>query len=157
MRGEYGTEFVKVSAGRLAMFVLLFLAFVSEPVVSRDLDSMEFPRHKATSDVGDIIEEYPDYLRFALTIGRSENPALAKQIEERFARLRNADEKSAARFLKGLRYEMVQKLELSGLSPKRANTENPMLRRWVAKYMPLWLREVDEYQFRAFAAAIARR
>lgn len=144
------------------MLVLLFLALIQNPTVphtdlSREIASMQFPRHKATNDVGDIMDDYQDYLNFALTIGKRENPTVARQIEERYFRLKNADEKLAARFLKGLRFEMMQKLELVGLPPKRVTTETPVMRRWVAKYMGLWLREVDEYQFRAFATSLAKR
>jgi hypothetical protein len=141
------------------MLVLLILGFLtsSEVKAERGPASIEFPRHKATSDVGDIMDDYPEYLQFVLSIGRDVNPKVAAQIEERYSKLRKADERLAARFLKGLRFEMIQKLELSGLSPKRVSTSTPVMRKWVAKYLPAWLREVDEYQFRAYAFAMAKR
>ncbi len=136
----------------------LVLVGASTPAVERTTASMAFPLHKSTSDVDDIIEEYSDYLTFILSIARSENASMARQIEERFSRLKRADEKQAARFLKGLRFEMIQKLELTGLSARRVSTDTPAIRKWVAKYMAAWLREVDEYQFRAYTASlIARR
>ncbi len=147
---------LKAGAMGLAMAIVLVSGDALRPV-ERETASMAFPLYKNTSDVGDIMDDYPAYLNFALTIGKDVNPGMAKQISERFTRLKRADEKYAARFLKGLRFEMIQKLELTGLSPKRVTTENPTLRRWVAKYIGAWLREVDEYQFRAFAASIAKR
>ena len=141
----------------VAALALSMMVAGSAPSVERDTASMAFPLYKSTSDVGDIMDDYPAYLQFALTIGRDVNAPVARQIEERFMKLKRADEKLAARFLKGLRFEMIQKLELVGMSPKRVTTENATMRKWVAKYLPAWLREVDEYQFRAFAASIAKR
>lgn len=138
----------------LATFVALGL---SMGTIDRQTASMAFPNYKATTDVGDIMDDYPAYLQFALTIGRDVNAPVARQIEERYMKLKRADEKLAARFLKGLRFEMVQKLELVGLSPRRVTTDNAVMRKWVAKYMGAWLREVDEYQFRAYATTLAKR
>jgi hypothetical protein len=157
VRSEYGTEFVKDARRRLAMLVLILFSFFQGATVQRGVASMQFPQYRVTSDVDDILESYPNYLKFVLTIGKAENPTIARQIEQRFFRLKKADEKLAASFLKGLRFEMHQKLELMGYSGKRINTENPALRRWVGKYLGLWLREVDEYQFRAYASTIAKR
>lgn len=126
-------------------------------VAVREIASMAFPIHKATSDVDDIMDDYPEYLQFALEIGRDVNPSTARQIQERYARLAKANEALAARFLKGLRFEMIQKMELAGLSPKRVDTNNSTMRRWVQKYIGAWLREVDEYQFRAYAQAVAKK
>jgi hypothetical protein len=152
-----GTEIEEVPPGRSTMLALLLFASIYNGGSGREIASMGFPQYRATSDVGDIMDDYPDYLRFALAIGKESNRSAANQLEERFTRLQKADEKLAARFLKGLRFEMVQKLELSGLSPKRVSTATPAMRKWVAKYLPAWLREVDEYQFRAYASAISRR
>ncbi len=124
---------------------------------NREVASMAFPQHRATTDVDDIMDDYPAYLQFALEIGRDVNPKVAKQIEVRWAKLKNADERLASRFLKGLRFEMTQKLELSGVSPSRVTTNSAFMRSWVKKYMGAWLREVDEYQYRAYAQSLAKR
>lgn len=149
---------VSKQTGLAALALLVGLASISGTMrlEERDLASMAFPQHRATNDQGDILDEYPEYLQFALTIGRDTNPRLASEIETRYRKLRRADEKLAARFLKGLRFEMVQKLELVGMSPKRVTTQTPALRRWVTKYLGAWLREVDEYQFRAYALAVSK-
>lgn len=138
---------------------IVFLAFLSSngPVSERSIASMEFPRHRLTSDVDDIVDDYSDYLDFVLEIGRDTNPRVAQQIEERFSKLRSQDKRYAARFLKGLRFEIYQRMELVGLVPDRLTTHNPEMRKWVAKYLPAWLREVDEYQFRSYATSVAKR
>lgn len=123
----------------------------------REVASMAFPQHKATSDVDDIMDDYPEYLKFVLEIGRDVNPKVASQIETRWAKLKKADERLASRFLKGLRFEMVQKMELSGMSSARVTTNSGFMRTWVKKYMGAWLREVDEYQYRAYAQSLAKR
>lgn len=136
--------------------LLVFVSLNAAQIPQRDIASQAFPIHRATTDVGDIMDQYPEYLEFVLAIGRSENPGVANQIAQRFAKLKRADEKLAARFLKGLRFEMIQKLELVGMPPKRVSTDSPVMRKWVAKYLSAWLREVDEYQFRAYASTVAR-
>lgn len=125
--------------------------------LSRDIASQAFPNHRLTSDDDRILDNYKDYLNFVLEVGQGTNAKSARLLEERFEKLKKADEKLAARFLKGLRFEMHQKLELSGLSPARVSTNNAEMRRWVNKYLGAWLREVDEYQYRAYANAVARR
>ena len=139
----------------LALLVLISLS--GSPQVDRSVATVAFPTFKNTSDVDDIMDDYPAYLAFILDIGQDVNPTVANQIQERFNRLKKADEKLAARFLKGLRFEMIQKMELSGLTPRNTTSNNATMRKWVQRYLGVWLREVDEYQFRAFAAAIARR
>src|SRR4051794_38280388 len=77
----------------------------------RRVSSLEFPRHELTSDVGDILSDYSDYLRFVLEIGRRTNPRSAALLERKYLALRKYDKELSARFLRGLRFEMVQKLE----------------------------------------------
>ncbi len=123
----------------------------------RDLDNLRFPNHPVTNDVGDILETYPDYLKFVVEAGKATNAPLAKRLEEKYAALEKADRGLAARFLRGLRFEMVQKLELTGLANRGVTTAQPGVRRWVGRFLGIWLREADEYMFRARAGKIARR
>jgi hypothetical protein len=123
----------------------------------RGPDSVSFPRHGATNTMEDILEQYSDYLRFALTVGRDVDRATAHRLEVTFEALRKQDPEGAARFLRGLRFEMLQKLELLGLPESAVNTSTPIMRRWIAKFLPTWAREADEYLFRARTASIARK
>lgn len=117
----------------------------------RELSSLAFPKHKVTSDVGDILSDYPDYLQFVLEIGDASDATLARKLRDTYQALRKRHPVGAAKFLKGLRFEMVQKLELMGANPKSMTTQNPDIRRWVTRWMKAWHREADEYLFRAIA------
>ncbi|MBY0369301.1 hypothetical protein K2X33_01360 [bacterium] len=154
-----GLVFGNTTKKSVAALALWAAAWVGSPALGsvRDLASMPFPNHKQTSDTGTIMDDYPEYLAFVLDIAKDTDPKAARLLEERYSRLVKADDKLAARFLKGLRFEIVQKLELSGISPKRLTSDNSTMRNWVSKYIGAWVREVDEYQYRAYAAAIARR
>lgn len=123
----------------------------------RDLDNLRFPNHPVTNDVGDILDSYKDYLNFVLEAGRATDPATAKRLAEKYAALEKSDRTLAARFLRGLRFEMHQKLELTGLSARGVTTAQPGVRRWVGRFLAIWAREADEYLFRARAGKIARR
>jgi hypothetical protein len=125
--------------------------------LARDLDTLRFPNHPNTNNVSDILSLYRDYLSFVVEAGRATSPVTAKQLEERFNALEKADRALAARFLRGLRFEMHQKLELTGLAARSVTTSQPGVRRWVDRFLVLWLREADEYLFRARAGKIARR
>jgi hypothetical protein len=71
--------------------------------------------------------------------------------------MKSHSQEAAARFLKGLRFEMVQKVELMGVAPQSLNTHTPEMRRWVKRFLPDWVREADEQWFRAATkSAIAK-
>lgn len=110
-----------------------------------------FPSVRQTSDADDILQTYPAYLQFALEIGKDVDSANSKRLANSYENLRRRHPQGAVRFLKGLRFEMVQKLELMGVQPNRISTRTPEMRRWVAKFMKEWARESDEYLFRAVA------
>lgn len=120
-------------------------------LIERTISSLPFPRHSATTDQGDILADYPDYLRFVLEIGKDVDSATSKQLAKTYETLRRRDPRGAARFLRGLRFEMVQKLELLGASPSSMNTSNATMRAWVRRYLAAWHREADEYLFRSIA------
>jgi hypothetical protein len=123
----------------------------------RSPTSLEFPQHRLTSDTGDVLSDYPEYLNFVLEIGRATDARAASLLARKYDQLRKADPELAARFLRGLRFEMVQKLEFVGGTNAHITTETPFMRHWVTKFLRSWLREVDEYQFRAYGARIAKR
>jgi len=111
--------------------------------------SLAFPRVRQESDADDILDSYPAYLEFVLEVGRQTDLQTAKRLNDTFKALVKRDRVSAARFLKGLRFEMLQKLELMGSSTKTVSTRTPEMRRWIGKYMKEWLREADEHLFRS--------
>jgi hypothetical protein len=117
----------------------------------RGLASLPFPRHGATNDVDDILNDYQDYLKFAAAIGRDVDPSTTQKLLKTYDKLRARDRKGAARFLRGLRFEMVQKLEFMGISQKNVTTQTPAVRSWVRRFLKAWHREADEYLFRAIA------
>ena len=124
---------------------------------SRTLTSIEFPDHKLTSDMGDILSDYPDYLRFVLEIGRVTDSRSAQVLASKYGQLRKRNPELAARFLRGLRFEMVQKLEFVGGTNARITTDTPFMRKWVTKFIREWAREADEYLYRSYGAQVARK
>lgn len=124
---------------------------------SRAITSLEFPQHKLTSDMGDILSDYPDYLKFVLEIGRGTDQRSAQILAQKYSQLRSRNPELAARFLRGLRFEMVQKLEFVGGTNARVTTDTPFMRHWVTKFLREWAREADEYLYRSYGAQIARR
>ncbi len=124
---------------------------------TRQPNAMEFPKVREQSDVDDIIDDYQVYLKYVLEVGSQTNRKQAQRLDVLFRELKRRDEGQAARFLRGLRFEMVQKLEMSGMSPTSASTNNAHIRSWVNRFLPIWVRECDEYLFRARTNAIAKR
>lgn len=157
MRSKRDSKFLVYPMLLVAALGFLRLPSGHDDRLVRDLDNLRFPNHPVTNDVSDILEQYKDYLSFVLEAGRATDPATAKRLEEKYQVLEKSDRGLAARFLRGLRFEMHQKLELTGMSPRSVTTAQPGVRRWVARFLPIWLREADEYHFRARAGKIARR
>lgn len=117
----------------------------------RNVASLAFPTYESTSDEGEILGDYPAYLNFVLEIGKTTDRGTSSRLAQTYLKLKKKSPVGAARFLKGLRFEMVTKLELMGASPQSISTQNPEIRRWVGRYLKEWLREADEHLFRAYA------
>ncbi len=117
--------------------------------VGRELASRSFPRVSPTKDEEEILEKYETYLRFVLDVGNRVNRKASKKLKAIYSSMKMRDPSAAAKFLKGLRFEMIQKMELSGMHPKNMHSHSPEMRRWVAKFLPLWVYEADEQWFRA--------
>jgi hypothetical protein len=124
----------------------------------RSVASQPFPRHPRLRDEDDILEQYRDYLVFVVSAARGSQPSEARSLMEQFQKLEKESPTNAARFLKGLKLELDQKVELMSVSPSRLSSSHPQMRPWIAKYLPVWLREVDEARFRAYTdKLIAKR
>lgn len=111
--------------------------------------SRKFPQVREKKDQDDILEYYHAYLNFVLEIGNQVNRPVAQKIKMYYFNLKNATPHAAARFLKGLRFEILQKVQMAGMNPDELSTQSPEIKRWVTKYLPIWLREIDEHWFRA--------
>lgn len=110
-----------------------------------------FPQIGEEKEVDDILEHYPDYLRFILAVASQVDRASANRLHKNYQKLVKFDRSAAARFLKSLRFEIVHKVELMGTSPRAITTQNTEIRRWVRRFVPEWSREADEHLFRAVA------
>lgn len=117
--------------------------------LARVPSSMAFPSYDRTSDVGDIIDDYPAYLRFV--VEASGNSKSGQQLANDYEKLVKVNRRGAAIFLKTLRSEMVHKLQLMNLTPRRVTSSDSRIREWVQKFLPEWNREMEEHLFRALA------
>ncbi len=115
----------------------------------------KFPTANDTSDVSDILEDYLPYAKFVIEIGRELSPSQAEKFAQLYNQLKKRDKVMAAKFLKGLRFEMNEKVELMGVAPSSLSTRHPEMRKWVVKYLPEWNREIDERMFRSYSAALS--
>lgn len=134
-----------------AMFLVGATGSDMDALGERNVASLAFPTYDSTSDEGEILGDYPAYLNFVLEIGKTTDRGTAGRLAQTYLKLKKKSPVGAARFLKGLRFEMVTKLELMGVSPQSISTQSPEIRRWVGRYLKEWLREADEHLFRAYA------
>lgn len=109
----------------------------------------KFPQVREKKDEDDILEYYPAYLNFILEIGNLVNRPVAHKINQMYYSNLKKHPAHAAAFLKGLRFEILQKVQMAGMNPDELSTRNPEMKKWVTKYLPIWLREIDEHWFRA--------
>ncbi|MCB0416359.1 MAG: hypothetical protein KDD39_01835 [Bdellovibrionales bacterium] len=114
-------------------------------------NSFSFPDLPHYRDDSDVLDQYPAYLEFVLRVSERTQPKLAKGLEGKFNALRQRDPRGAANFLRGLREEILHKLQLTGTPVHRANASHPVLKKLVKDYMGEWYHEADEYLFRAVA------
>lgn len=124
---------------------------------ARDPASRPFPNVSSTSDVDDILDNYVVYLQFILAVGNDVDHQAAKGIAAKWNQLKKNDRAAAARFLKGLKFEMDQRMQLTGGSSKRMTSDSPAVRSWVKRYIKDWYREADEHLFRSYATRLAVR
>jgi len=132
-------------------------ATVARALPSRELNVLNFPEIARSNDVDSILDDYPAYLKFVLEIGRKTDPLVARKLQHTYEALLKYFPKSAALFLKGLRFEMLQRLELSGRSSRSISTQTGEYRRFVSRYLKTWLYEADEHYFRARVASMVAR
>jgi hypothetical protein len=145
-----GVGVLATTSSGQSSFWSLYTANLS--LAERHLDSvLAFPLVRESSDEEDILRTYPAYLAFVVTVGRDVDAPTTKKLVNTYENLKRRSPSGAARFLKGLRFEMVQKVELMGIPPRRLTTKSSQLRPWVNKYLKEWAREADEQLFRSIA------
>mgnify|MGYP000947049252 CR=1 FL=1 len=148
---------VATNGTQLANFYSLLEKFIvlAFLISSISLGDMAFPRVSTVRDTDDILEEYPVYLQYVAEIGKRTDAPNTTRLLQIYSKLQKRSPENAARFLKGLRFEMIQKAELIGLSSQSLSTSNPKMRSWVGRFMKEWVREADEQLFRTYSNAIA--
>jgi len=123
----------------------------------RNPASRPFPNVSPTDDVSDIINDYEPYLQFVTAVGKDVDPKNAKGLAQKWAALKKSDKKGAARFLKLLKFEMDQHLQLTGGSSVRMHSDSPAVRNWVKRFIRDWYREADEQLFRTYALKMSEK
>lgn len=124
---------------------------IDNTVMFRNPASLAFPKTREVSDVEDVLKVYAPYLRFVEVVGKKTDAESTVRLVRIFDALRKRDPRGAARFLKGLRFEMTQKLEFMGVATAAITSDTPEIRQWVGRFVKVWQREADELLFRAIA------
>ena len=126
-------------------------------VPTRSLASLAFPSVDEESDTDDIIENYEVYLRYLIDAGNRVSRSRTKRIAAKYTKLKSYNEDLAANFLKGLRYEMVHRVQITGVHPRRFHSRSSGARKWVGRFLRDWEQEIDEYLYRAYAFRLIRK
>ena len=129
--------------------ITLFAVLLSLVPIAAWGQPLKFPRVAVREGTEQILQAYSPYLDFVLQIGGQDKGSDARALSHAFVALKQQDPIGAAHFLKGLRFEMLHKLEIEGLSPEEATGQNATLRNWVGRFLSTWTREADEQLFRA--------
>jgi len=116
-----------------------------------------FPQAGVARDTSEILKQYQVYLDFVVQVGKRADVNATKQLETRFAELRSKNPEGAARFLKGLRFELNEKAQRMNRRDVALNSQNPEIIRWVGRFMNQWAREADEHLYRVYSSQLARK
>lgn len=116
-----------------------------------------FPSVRIVRDTSDILKNYQPYLDFITQIGNQVDSASTGKMLASFTELKRRNPEGAARFLKGLRFEMVDKAERMGQREEKLSSSSPEIRNWVRKFIKEWAREADEHLYRVYSSQIARK
>lgn len=133
------------------LFAVFFVVVGMFMVVTPAFAASALPQISNTNDTDKILQNYTQYLRFVTEVGQHVDRNNTHKLIKIYNVLKRRNHNSAALFLKGLRFEIVQKVELMGVDPDRISTNTPEIRRWVSKYMREWVREADEHLFRVLS------
>jgi hypothetical protein len=140
MRVNFGW---KLNMAALLLFVV--------PVFA--IGASRFPTVKSVFETDEMLSNYHSYLSFVCEVGKNVDSRNTRKLLKIYSTLRRRNADQAALFLKGLRFEMISKVDLMGVEVSSLSTQTPELRRWVGRYMKEWVREADEHLFRTFSDA----
>jgi hypothetical protein len=124
----------------------------------RDPASRPFPNVAGADDADEVLTDYRPYVEFILAVGQSVDPRTAKSLKAKWTKLQEKRNRaSGARYLRLLKFEMDQHLQLTGGSSKRMHSDTPAVRAWVKRFIKDWNREAEEHLFRQYALAMAEK
>ncbi|MFM8270478.1 MAG: hypothetical protein ACKN9V_09850 [Pseudomonadota bacterium] len=109
------------------------------------------------ASTSDILENYQRYFDFVVRIGNGVDASSTKKMVASFSELKKRNPEAAARFLKGLRFELVDKAERMGKKEISLGSQNPEVQKWVGRFMREWAREADEHLYRVYSTQIAKK
>jgi len=116
-----------------------------------------FPLVRTVRDSSDILKNYQPYFDFVVQIGNQVDSTSTRKMVASFVELKKRNPEAAARFLKGLRFEMMDKAERMGRRQDGLTASNPELQKWVGRFIRDWAREADEHLYRVYSSQIAKK
>lgn len=116
-----------------------------------------FPRTKTVRDSSEMLKTYQVYLDFVVLVGKRGQLSSATKLEKSFQDLKNKNPEAAARFLKGLRFEMMDKAERMGRKEGVLTASHPEIQKWIARFISDWAREADEHVYRVYSSQLAKK
>ena len=140
-------KFVSIST------ILLGLASLS----TNGYANTAFPSVRLVKDTSDILTHYQPYFDFVVRIGNQVDASSTRKMVASFSELKKRNPEAAARFLKGLRFELVDKAERMGRREVSLTSQNPEIQRWVGRFIKEWAREADEHLYRVTSSQIAKK
>ena len=117
----------------------------------------DFPHIRGAKSSSDMLKHYQPYLDFVIKVGKQTDPVSTQKLIASFGKLKRHNPEAAARFLKGLRFEMVEKAQRLGSSDANLTSNNPAIRSWVGRFIDDWAREADEHLYRVYSSQIAKK
>lgn len=116
-----------------------------------------FPKTRTVRDSSDMLKTYQAYLDFIVWVGKRSHLSSTTRLEKAFQDLKNKNPESAARFLKGLRFEMMDKAERMGRNDGTLTSTHPEIQKWIARFIDDWAREADEHVYRVYSSQLAKK
>jgi len=119
--------------------------------------STAFPMVRTVRDSSDILNQYQPYFDFVVRIGNEVDASSTRKMIASFTELKKRNPEAAARFLKGLRFELMDKAERMGRREVSLTSQNPEIQKWVGRFIKEWAREADEHLYRVYSSQIAKK
>lgn len=157
---EHLTLGVLVKVGWVLIGVTLFGGTATASPLKAGIDrtpAAAFPYAEKEDDYDDMLEDYQVYLNFVVSVGRRVNSRRARNIAQKFSKLKSQDPREAARYLKGLKYEMDHRRLLTRKSRRALGSGSRYTRRWIGRYLDNWENELDEALFRSYVKRMVAR